>query len=126
MKSSHNSVLGKKGESIAADYLEKNNYTILQINYKIRYGEIDVIAIDNSQKEKVLVFVEVKTRTSAQFGTPLDAITPWKLKAVIKTAEYYKLSHKNLPELLRIDAIAVEEDQAGIIEIDHIKNITGF
>lgn len=131
---------GILGEQAAAAFLQKLGYTILARNYKIRYGEIDIVALDPSagsacslqsgsgqasSKEKTLVFVEVKTRSSAEFGSPLEAITSWKLRAVIKTAEYYVLTHKNLPQLLRIDAISVKISGDGTIqEIEHIKNIS--
>ena len=112
--------LAIKGESIAADYLKKLGYKIIERNYSKRYGEIDIIAIHKN----VLVFVEVKTRTSNQFGSPLEAITPWKLRAVLKTAEYYKLTHPKTPEEMRIDAISVSFDSQGQNVIDHIKNIS--
>lgn len=113
------------GEKAAVNYLEKIGYKILEKNYKIRYGEIDIIAVDSS-REKTLVFVEVKTRTGLEFGTPLESITPWKLRSVVKTAQFYAISHKNLPQLLRIDAIAVILDRNFEIEsLEHVKNITG-
>lgn len=123
---------GILGEQAATAFLQKLGYTILARNYKIRYGEIDIVALDPtatsgqaSSKEKTLVFVEVKTRSSDYFGTPLEAITSWKLRSVIKTAEYYVLTHKNLPRLLRIDAISVKISGDGTIqEIEHIKNIS--
>jgi putative endonuclease len=113
---------GFSGESAAASFLQKKGYKILQKNFKIRYGEIDIIAIHKN----TLVFIEVKTRSSEDFGSPLEAITPWKLKSVIKTAEVYQLSHKNLPELLRIDAVAVTMKPDGKVDsIEHVENITG-
>lgn len=115
-------VLGKEGELFAAKYLERHGYKILAQNFKKRYGEIDIIAIDRD----TLVFVEVKTRRSSEFGSPLEAITPWKLRSVIKTAEYYKLTHKNLPDLMRIDAVGIKLDEDGEIEdIELVKNISG-
>ena len=115
--------IGALGERIASNFLQKKGYRILEANFKKRYGEIDLVAIDNS----VLVFIEVKTRTSNQFGTPLEAITPWKLKAVIRSAEYYKLTHKNLPDLMRIDAVSITLHPSGEIDdIELTKNISGF
>ena|SRR5689334_22974058 len=117
--------VGKKGEDLAVQFLKKKGWKILERNYRKQYGEIDVIAIDpgtpsisSGKKEPVLVFVEVKTRTSNVFGTPLEAITSWKLKPLLKTAELYIASHKNLPDAQRIDAIAVLGDA-----IEHIENI---
>lgn len=122
----YNTSFGKSGEEIATSFLIKSGYKIVERNFKKRYGEIDIIAIDSSnKKEPVLVFVEVKTRTSSDYGVPLESITPWKLRSVIKTVEYYVLTHKNLPELLRIDAVSVDLSN-GEERIEHIKNISGF
>ncbi|MCL5970279.1 MAG: YraN family protein [Patescibacteria group bacterium] len=121
-----NQNIGKIGEEKAAKFLEKKGYKIIERNFKKRYGEIDIIAIDSSDKNSILVFIEVKTRTSSEFGFPLESITPWKLKSVIRSAEYYRLTHKNLPEGLRIDAVSVKLGRDGDIEsLEHIKNITG-
>lgn len=109
------------GENAAVEYLEKKGYDIIERNYRKGYGEIDIIAV----KEKTLVFVEVKTRTSSQFGTPFEAITPRKLQDIIKTSQVYVLFHPHLPKLLRIDAISVllnNGEKIGTIE--HIENIS--
>lgn len=119
---------GFLGEEAASKYLQKLGYSILERNFKKRYGEIDIIAIDPtsaSGREKTLVFVEVKTRRSHDYGAPLESITPWKLKSVIKTAQYFVLTHKKMPELLRIDAVSVVLDgNNNPKEIEHIKNIS--
>ncbi len=117
----------KLGEEKASLYLKRNKFHILTRNFRKRYGEIDIVAIDASLKEKALVFVEVKTRRSNSFGNPLEGITLWKLKTLIKTAEYYKMTHRNLPDTMRIDAISVSLTQNNIVEkIEHIKNISSF
>lgn len=109
-----------RGEDLAEQYLKKNGYKILERNYSKRYGEIDIVAINNN----ILVFVEVKTRSSNRFGSPLEAITHWKLRSVIKTAQYYKITHPKLPEQMRIDAISVIISSDGSPTIEHIKNIS--
>ncbi len=121
---SSNNSLGSRGEQIATSFLVKNGYKIIEKNFKIRYGEIDIIVLDPTKK--ILVFVEVKTRTSDEFGTPFEAITYFKLKSVIKTAQVYKLSHKNLPDAMRIDAIAVTIDGTSDPVVEHLENISGF
>lgn len=109
------------GEDIAADYLKKNGYKIIERNFRRGYGEIDIICIKN----KTLVFVEVKARTSDKFGSPAEAITYFKLKSLIKTAEFYKISNPNLPDSLRIDAILITlRNGANDFEIEHLVNIT--
>ena len=121
----YNNSLGKLGEDLAAKFLIKNKYKIIERNFKKRYGEIDIIAIDSSEKKPTLVFIEVKTRTSSDFGSPLESITPWKLRSVVKSAEYYQLTHNKLPGAIRIDAISVKlKYNREVEEIEHIKNIT--
>jgi putative endonuclease len=130
--------IGRLGEDLAAEFLQKKGYTILERNFRKGYGEIDIIALQdilNSPQSslhkrggntKILVFIEVKTRTSNAYGTPLEGITPKKLKELIQTAMFYKHIHRELPESLRIDAISVSlhgYDKASTIE--HVENISG-
>jgi putative endonuclease len=112
----------KLGENKACEYLQKLGFKILERNYRKTYGEIDIIAIEKD----VLCFIEVKTRTSNLFGSPLEAITPWKLRSLIKTAQYYKMTHHNLPESLRIDAVSVILNSDKVETIDLTRNISGF
>jgi len=100
--------LGKKGEEIAKKYLSKHNYKIVERNFKSqRWGEIDLVAIEN----EVLVFVEVKTRLGSKYGEPQEAVTPFKLRALKRTGTYYKMQHPELPEALRIDVVAIVLDR---------------
>ena len=116
--------IGKLGEDLATEYLRKHHFRIVERNFHAKGGEIDIITIDSSEKEPVLCFIEVKTRTSALFGTPFEAITPWKLQFIEKTAIYYTILHKNLPKSLRIDAISVILDKNNKVkEIEYMKNI---
>jgi putative endonuclease len=116
--------IGKLGEDIATDYLKTNHYTIVERNFHAKGGEIDIIAIEKTETPPVLCFIEVKTRTSFQFGTPFEAITPWKLHFIEKTAIYYTILHKNLPKSLRLDAISVLLDKNNTVKaVEHLKNI---
>ncbi|HUQ84952.1 MAG TPA: YraN family protein [Candidatus Limnocylindrales bacterium] len=119
---------GNRGEDIATQYLIEKGYKIIARNFRIRGGEIDIIAIDpstGSGLNSTLVFIEVKTRTSLQYGTGLESITHWKLKALVKSAEFYKLQHKNLPDLMRIDAVVVMLDRFNDVDsIELVKNIS--
>ena len=110
------------GEDAAYKFLKNLGYKIIDRNFRVGYGEIDIIAIH----ENTLVFIEVKTRSSDNFGTPFEAITPWKMRPLIRTAQFYKSSHRNLPESLRIDAIGVKVSGSEVTNIEHIKNISGF
>lgn len=113
--------LGREGEEIAARYLQKLGFKIIDRNFRGRNTELDIVALHNN----VLVFVEVKTRTSDKFGTPFEQIAFWKLKSLIKAAQFYKLTHKNLPEEMRIDAISIQYSANGP-QVEHLQNISGF
>lgn len=117
----HKQLLGKTGENFAASYLQRHGFKILERNFKARYGEIDIIALDGD----ILVFVEVKTRLDEMFGKPEEAVTPWKLHEVVKTAQYYKLLRPELPDAMRIDVIGIELDLDGTLKyFNHIPNVT--
>ena len=94
---------GKIGEDIATRYLEQNGYEIIQRNFECKIGEIDIIAKDKEE----IVFVEVKTRVSALYGQPKDAVDVTKKKHIYRTAEFYiYIRHlENYP--VRIDVIEV-------------------
>lgn len=115
--------LGILGEDLAVKFLKKNGYKILQRNFRSKLGEIDIVA----QEKDVLVFVEVKTRWSEKFGLPEEAITPWKIRSIIKTGQYFKLLNPDFPESLRIDLVAIELTSWGKLKrIEIIKNISGY
>jgi putative endonuclease len=112
------------GEDKACLYLKDHGYEIIGRNFRRYNGEIDVIGIDRSEKEIVLAFVEVKTRKSGQYGTGFEAITYHKLRSLIKTAELYKSLHRNLPELMRIDAISIVlAPDNNVVSVDLMKNV---
>lgn len=117
--------LGKMGEDVAAFYLEKKGYTILQKNYHSRYGEIDLVC---QTKEKHWSFVEVKLRQNKKFGSPEASVTDWKLAKIIKTAQIYLLRHTkelSIPSF-QIDVIAIEFDALrNTYKIRHHQNISG-
>lgn len=111
--------VGADGEEIAKNYLINNDYKILAQNYHSRFGEIDIIAKDKD----CFVFVEVKTRSSASFGTALEAITVFKLRKIIKTSQFYLNQFKLGDVCYRFDAIEVKFLNGESL-IDHIQNIT--
>ncbi len=117
----HKQLLGKFGEDLAVSYLKKHGYSIIDRNFKARYGEIDIICI----QEDTIVFVEVKTRVGAAFGKPEEAVTPRKLHEVIQTAQYFMVTHKNVPEAMRIDVIAIELTRnKEVISFNHLISVT--
>lgn len=111
-------ILGKIGEDVATQYLIKKGYEIIERNFYCKQGEIDIIA----KNKKELVFIEVKTRTNQTYGRPIDAITSYKQKHLIKSIEYYLFKHKleNVP--IRIDAIEVYQKESNKYFVNHIKN----
>ncbi len=94
---------GAIGENLAAEFLEKNGYLILQRNYRFERGEIDLIANDGQE----LVFVEVKARTSKAFGAAEEAVTPEKQKQIRVVAEGYLFEHEIENQGCRFDVVAI-------------------
>lgn len=113
-----NILLGNLGEDFAVKYLVKNGYTILERNYRCKFGEIDIIA----KHGHTLIFVEVKTRRNTNFGYPVEAITKTKQKHIYNTARYYLLNSKVRYNDIRIDAIEVYVQRKNI-KINHIRGI---
>lgn len=101
--------VGKLGEKLAQKFLKKRGYRIRETNFHWRRGEIDIVA----QQKDYLVFVEVRTKSSLDFGTPEESITQSKKEKLIALALAYINAHQNLPPLWRIDVVAVEVDQKG-------------
>jgi putative endonuclease len=94
--------LGKKGEQLAVNYLLKNNYKILERNWRFKKAEVDIIAL----KKDILVAVEVKTRTSNYFGNPQDFVNQKKIQLLVEAINEYVIS-KDLDVDVRFDIIAV-------------------
>lgn len=95
MGKQQNKDTGNKGETLAAEYLEKKGYTILTRNYRNKWGEIDIIASVNARvhertSEKIVVFVEVKTKTSDKYGEPWEMVNAWKVEQVKKMGEVWQ------------------------------------
>lgn len=105
-------VLGKWGESKAAEYLLQRGFQILEKNFRTSYGEIDLIAI----KENRLLFVEVKTRSNDSFGLPEESITLSKKDHLQKSVQAYFLDHPEMEEMnWQIDVVAIRR-------IDNVEN----
>ena len=110
---------GILGEKLARDFLEKLGYLVLDTNYRCPEGEIDIVAKDKD----FLVFVEVRTKKSLEFGSPEESITLVKKERMKATAYRYRQAHNNLPPLWRIDMVAVELDKEGkLTRIELIEN----
>ena len=94
---------GKEGEKIAAAYLEKNGYRIVEINFRCPIGEIDIVAKDKND----LVFVEVKTRKSIALGYPEQAVGIRKQKKMSQLALWYMQKRKIADTNARFDVVAI-------------------
>ena len=109
--------VGILGEKLAKDFLKKRGYHIWETNYRCPEGEIDIIA----KHRDYLVFIEVRTKRSLEFGSPEESITPTKMERLRSVASRYRQTHDNLPSLWRIDVVAVELTPKG--ELSRIKLI---
>jgi putative endonuclease len=108
--------LGKIGEELAVEFLQQNGYTILETNWTFQKAEVDIIA----QKENTLVIVEVKTRSSIDFGLPQDFVKPTKIQLLVKAADAYVVSN-DLDVEVRFDIIAVYKEGKGF-KIEHLED----
>ncbi|MCL2038962.1 MAG: YraN family protein [Bacteroidetes bacterium] len=116
----HNKNVGNKGESIAEKYLIDKGYSIIEKNFHFgKEGEIDIIATD---KNNVLVFIEVKTRTNHNFGHPLLSITEKKKRSIRFAANGYMLKHNITNQECRIDFIAIDMI-TNLPDITHLENV---
>ena len=95
--------LGARGERAAASFLRKQGYYIVQRQARNLYGEIDLVAVD----QQVVVFVEVKTRSSHDAGHPAEAVTAEKQRRLTRIALAYLRHHNLLPHAARFDVVAV-------------------
>ena len=97
--------LGKLGEELAVDYLKKQGYTILNTNWTFQKAEIDIIA----QINNTLAIVEVKTRSSLEFGLPQDFVKPKKIQLLVKAVDAYVVE-RDLDLDVRFDIIAIHKE----------------
>lgn len=114
-------IIGRLGEELATQYLEKKGLKILERNFRCRQGEIDIIGKENEE----LVFIEVKTRTNQKYGTPIESVTPIKRKHMNRAIEFYLYTKQLTNEQVRIDVMEVyiENQEKKTYKINHIQNI---
>ena len=108
--------LGKLGEELAVEFLEKNGYSILETNWTFQKAEVDIIA----KKENILAVVEVKTRSSIDFGLPQDFVKPKKIQLLVKAINEYVISN-DLEVEVRFDIIALLREGKGF-KIEHLED----
>jgi putative endonuclease len=106
--------LGKLGEELAVEFLRKNGYEILETNWTFQKAEIDIIA----KKENILAIVEVKTRSSIEFGLPQDFVKPKKIQLLVKAVDAYVIE-KDMDIDVRFDIIAIHKEGKSFV-MDHL------
>lgn len=111
--------LGRLGERLAVAHLEAKGYRVRETNFRVREGEIDIVA----EGDGVLVFVEVRTRRGDAMGTAAESVTPRKGQRLLAAAKAYGQRHADLPERWRLDVIAIDLTPAGrLLRVEHLEN----
>ena len=108
--------LGKKGEQLAVDYLLKNKYKIVARNYRFDKAEVDIIA----KQSDTLAIIEVKTRSTSEFGNPQDFVKPKQIQRLVKAVDEY-VTLNDLDVDVRFDIIAIIKE-GNTYNIEHLEN----
>ena len=109
--------LGKKGEQLAVDFLLKNGYEIVERNYRFDKAEVDIIA----KQKDILAIIEVKTRSSVDFGNPQDFVKPKQIQRLVKAVNEYVIENA-LDVEVRFDIIAIVKENKRFV-IEHLENV---
>lgn len=114
-------VLGRVGEDLAASYLSERGMQLLDRNWRCSEGEIDIVCLDGDE----LVVVEVKTRSSEAFGSPLAAVTAVKQQRLWRLAKAWCVANRGrFPQHeVRIDVVGIVMDAGSSHQIDHLRDI---
>lgn len=112
-------VLGRQGEQLAAEYLQRAGLRILDRNWRCAEGEIDIVAADH----RVLVVCEVKTRSGTRYGTPLEAITRQKRMRLRRLAVRWVVAHGLLFDEVRVDIVGVLRSASGEFSLEHVRGV---
>ena len=110
---------GGYGEACAARYLVENGMVVLDRNWRCELGELDLVLRDG----RVLVFCEVKTRASAAFGSPLEAVTPAKVARLRRLAARWVKEHDVRVAEIRLDVVGVQLDRGSEERVQHVRGI---
>ena len=115
--------LGATGEEIAVDYLISQGYVVFDRNWRSKSGEIDIIASEKFNSQDELIFIEVKTRSSRDYGDPIEAISATKYLRMYRLALEWLIENSASREAWRLDVISIVISRAQEIEIDHLKRV---
>ncbi len=114
--------IGRLGEKLAKEYLKEHGYTIIESNYRSPDGEIDIVA----SKQGLLIFVEVRTKSSRTFGSPEESITRRKKQKLVAVSQHYLQNHDIQESSWRIDFMAVELNASGAPKrVEHFEAAIG-
>ena len=111
--------LGQEGEETAAVFLKSKGLKILERNFRIRGGEIDIVAQDGS----TICFTEVKTRRSNSYGTPRESVSFFKKNRLIKAGLFYVAKHNLTDTNVRFDVVCVTFARDGRPQIEWLQNV---
>jgi putative endonuclease len=112
-------VLGKQGEQLAAEHLQRAGLRILDRNWRCAEGEIDIVAAER----RALVVCEVKTRSGVRYGTPLEVITRQKRNRLRRLAVRWLVAHGVLFDEIRIDVVGVLRAESGDFTVEHVRGV---
>ena len=116
-------LLGATGEEIAVDSLISQGYVVFDRNWRSKSGEIDSIASEKFNSQDELIFIEVKTRSSRDYGDPIEAISATKYLRMYRLALEWLIENSASREAWRLDVISIVISRAQEIEIDHLKRV---
>lgn len=111
--------VGQYGEWVAAMRLEENGLRVVDRNWRCDEGELDIVALDG----EVLAFIEVKTRTSEDFGVPAEAVTPAKATRIRGLAQRWLAAHEHPYSQLRFDVCSLIKAKSGAASFEHLKGV---
>ena len=117
--SGHRQALGRYGEDLAARHLVAGGMVVLDRNWRCPLGEIDLVLRDGD----TLVVCEVKTRTSHDYGSPHEALTPAKLARMGRLAAAWLTAHDVTPTEVRLDLVAVLRPRRGRSQVEHVRGL---
>jgi putative endonuclease len=112
-------VLGRQGEQLAVDHLQRAGLRILDRNWRCAEGEVDIVAAER----RTLVICEVKTRSGVRYGTPLEAITRQKRNRLRRLAIRWVVAHGVLFDEIRVDVIGVLRAESGGFTVEHVRGV---
>jgi putative endonuclease len=109
--------IGQSGEQAAVAFLKKKGFRIIQTNYKVAGAEVDIIALS----DRILCFIEVKTRKSSDYGLPEAFVTRAKQRKIIRAAKFFSTRKLYREYLVRFDIVSIIRDENGMA-FDHLEN----